>query len=31
MLPASNMKIVTAVNVLSTMGADARFTTHARR
>ena len=30
MLPASNMKIVTAVNVLSTMGADARFTTRVR-
>ncbi|MDD2858750.1 MAG: D-alanyl-D-alanine carboxypeptidase/D-alanyl-D-alanine-endopeptidase [Candidatus Nanopelagicales bacterium] len=27
MLPASNMKLVTAVNVLSTMGAPARFTT----
>lgn len=27
MLPASNMKIVTAVDILATMGADARFTT----
>ena len=27
MLPASNMKIITAVNILATMGADARFTT----
>ena len=30
MLPASNMKIVTAVDVLSTMGADARLTTRVR-
>ena len=27
MLPASNMKIITAVNVLATLGADARFRT----
>jgi D-alanyl-D-alanine carboxypeptidase/D-alanyl-D-alanine-endopeptidase (penicillin-binding protein 4) len=27
MLPASNMKIITAVDILATMGADARFTT----
>lgn len=30
MLPASNMKIITAVDVLSTMGADAQFTTRVR-
>ncbi|MBK9741243.1 MAG: D-alanyl-D-alanine carboxypeptidase/D-alanyl-D-alanine-endopeptidase [Actinobacteria bacterium] len=30
MLPASNMKIITAVDVLATLGANARFTTRVR-
>ena len=30
MLPASNMKIITAVSVLATLGEDARFTTRVR-